>query len=807
MPGDNAQLDGLKSLFGNVNMVQPKKLTPTEMLRKYLYYLPLFILSFILFFGITYIYLRYKSPVYSSSIKILIKDDSKKSSTDLSTQILSQLTGSGKSNIANELELIKSRKLMEKVVRKKGLNVVYYSSGNVKDIELYDTSKNRFISFDRIRDSSSSCNVEIKVENNKVYALVNKQKKEVFNNQTVHTKNFDYTVHVNDPNNYQPDYTYKAVWVPPAQMAAGLSGGVGVEALNKDASIINLTYTSTNAWKARDLLNALATEYSLSNLEDKNRTIDNTIQFIDDRLLLLSGELGGVEENLKDFRSRNNVIDIPAQGQQELDKLSELKSKIDENEIRLQVTDMVSEYVNNPSRKYDLVPSSLGIEDVTLLELVKGYNTDVLKREELLKTLPPGNLAVQGLESELDQLRTKILENIQNIKSTYRSTYQSAKGEYNSVLGGIKSLPTKQKTLLEIERQQGIKEKLYLYLLEKREESAITRASTSSSSSPIDSAVTSEAPIEPKKTTLYTVAFMLGLLIPAGLIYVRDHFNDKITTREDVIQGTKAPLIGEISHSKETTRKIIIDQTRSVLPEQFRIIRTNLPYFLSGKQMSTLLVTSTMPGEGKTFISMNLGAVLSLAGKKVVLLEFDLRRPTIAPSLGFKETQGITNFLTGNIALKDVLQNIDGKENFFLMPSGPVPPNPAELLIHPKMEKLFAELKAMFDYIIIDSPPIGVVSDAKVLAGYSDVNLFILRQRFTPKKFFELVNELYDKQTLQNMAVIVNDVLVSGANGYYGYGNAYGYGYGTTYNYDYSDGYGYGDKGKQNWWKKLIRLS
>ena len=786
----------------------PQTKNPKELLFKYRHYLPLFIICLAVFIGITYIYLRYKIPVYNSTVKILVKDDNKsgsESADELSAEILSKLVSSGKTNISNELEIIKSSTLMEKVVRKLGLNVIYTSIGNLRETEVYDKGKSKLIEFKSISDSSKQYEVNLQVLDGKLHYITDSANIEITNNTIVRTKDFSFIAHVDDFKEFKPDYTYNIKWYPPAVMASKLASELTVGSLSKDASIMLIAFSSGVPAKGRDILNGLAQEYSQAGIDEKNKTIDNTIQFVNDRLVLISGELGNVESSLQTFRETNNVINIAGQQQLDIDRLKEIKEKMDEAQVKLQVTDMIRDYVNDPAKKYNLVPTSLGIEDATMLALIEEYNKAALQREDLLKTIAPGNIAVKTIDSKLEQLQQKILETTGNIKASFQSVYNATRADYNQVVGNMSSMPGKEKKLLEIARQQGIKEKLYLFLLQKREEAAITRASAISNSRAIDPAVTNSIPVEPRTTLLYLLAIIAGIGVPFAIIYVRDLFNDKVTTAEDIQQATQAPIVGEINHNPGSSdRKIVVAQTRGVVSEQFRIIRTNLQYFLnSGKPISGILVTSTMAGEGKTFISMNLGAVLAVSGKKVLLMEFDLRKPKITAALNIENaSQGITTYLSGKQDVSSILRQIKSVENYWLLPCGPIPPNPAELLLSPKLDQMFAELKEMFDYIIIDCPPLGIVSDAKILSKYSDINLYVVRQRYTLKKQLGFVNNLYTEQKLNNLALVVNDVILNGANGYYGYANTYGYGY-TRYNYDYSYGSGYNSNAKDE--KSLLK--
>jgi tyrosine-protein kinase Etk/Wzc len=777
-----------------------------ELLLKSLNYLPLFAVFMAVSLTIAVVYIHFQTPVYATSIKLLLKDVNNKSTqtTTVSDQVLPQVFFASKTNLANETEILRSQTLMQRVVLHQQLNTIYYSIGKVNNLELFDvTPASKFVQFSAIKDSSRSYNITIRVKDGTVYVLSGNKSIPVENHKLVITPYFNYILNIADFSGYKPDYEYSATWRPTAATAAGLAGALGIVPLSKDASILVISTSSQVPLKSEVILNTLVDEYNNYNIDQNNRIADNTINFIDERLLVISGELNTVENGLKSFKE-NNALDIQEKGTQEMEIAKTLQDKLNDQELQVNIANMVSQYVNNPARRYELVPSNLGIGDATLSTLVSSYNEGVLKREELLKTLGAQNLEVKTLESQLDNLRSKIIESINNIKAAYNTAYNAAYSQYSKTLDNIRSIPEKEKQLLEIERQQGIKEKLYLYLLQKREESAVSRAAAIGKSEPIDWAKSS-GPINLKNANVYLLAFFAGLGIPLLIVYLMDLLNDRVTTRDEILKFTDAPIIGEISHFAGYERKMIAGKTRGVLPEQFRIVRTNLRYFLSkDKPGSCIMVTSTMPGEGKTFISINMAAVLAISGKRTVLIELDMRRPKISEALKFSGTNNdLPAFLAGNIEPKAIVMQTEGVENLFVITTTFLPPNPAELLLSDRLPELFRYLKSHFDYIVIDTPPLGVVSDARILSEYADMCLYIVRQRYTQRRQLKTLNVLYQEKKLPNLALVVNDVKLKGIRSYYGYGYTYG-----SYGYDYSLGYDYSPNGKgkkRSPWRKLLR--
>lgn len=759
-----------------------------EIVSKYLVYYPLFILTLSLALFFTYLKIHFQIPLYITTTKIILKDAK---SGGAEEKILADAFSAGKANLANELEILKSTNLMKRVVTKLKLNTVCIFQGKFRNTELYDPANSPILVINEISDSTKNYTLVLSTENKKIWCDY-KGKKYILQNHVKSslpsisiTPNLDLSVKVTKLQKYFIS------WTPTNLMSATYSGGILASSLNKEATIILLSHTSESPLKSQDILNKLAEEYNNYNIEQKNKSLDNSIKFLAERLYYLSGDLGDIEDSLLQYKESHKIVDLEVQTKNSALKIDELKGKIDEIVVKMMVCDMVSQYVNNTQRKFNLIPSSLGIEDVTLNALIGDYNKDVLNYEELLKTLPKGNVQVITIETEIDQLRSKIIEAIKNVKKAYIETYNFNKKKQDNLLFEIGQVPIEQKSILQIERQQGIKGKLYLYLLEKFDETSLAKASAISNSTTIDSAVSS-GPIGATKAVLYSMAVLLGLGIPVLLIFIRDLLNDKISTKEDVVQNSSIPVIGEISHYKQKNNVLIASNSRGLIAEQFRLLRTNLQYFSddSSLEKGVILITSTMKGEGKTFISMNLGAVIALSGKKTILLEFDLRKPRVSKALGIENEAGISTFITSTVELTDLVKPVEGAENLWILPSGPVPPNPAELILNKKVKQLFDTLSKTFDYIIIDTPPIGIVSDARVLSKYSDINFYIIRQRYTLKNQMEFVDTLYTNKVIDNMALIVNDVVVDGVNSYYGYGKE-NYIYGGYYGYAY--GYGYND--------------
>ncbi|HKB44522.1 MAG TPA: polysaccharide biosynthesis tyrosine autokinase, partial [Chitinophagaceae bacterium] len=529
--------------------------------------------------------------------------------------------------------------------------------------------------------------------------------------------------------------------------------------------------------KGKDILNALFTEFNLSDIETRNKLSENTVRFIDERLTMISGELKGVEGNLENYRGNNQLLDVSGQSSMSLENSNTVTKTIKDINIQQDIIGMISGYFNNPAQG-KLVPSSLGLDDPTLAALIGKYNEVQLKKEREAPLVAPGSLVMEDLNTQSNSLKTSILESLNSISKNLKLQEGNLKvqnGQYHQFLA---SLPRNERVLQEIKRKQSITEGLYLYLLQKREEAAISSTSSSLSHYMQLDPANGYGPVEPntKKILLYTA--LLGLFLSLGWIYLRSLLNDKISDPDDVAKNTAIPVIGEINHAANKKSRMVSAGSRDLMGEQFRIIRTNLS--LLNKNWQVLLVTSSISNEGKSFVCNNLAAVLAIPGKKVALLQFDMRNPDANNSFDSNNT-GITQYLSGKINdLTKLYQVSDELLTLHIYPPGPVPANPADVLLSENMTELFDDLKQKYDYIIIDSAPAALVSDAFILGAYSDAVLYVIRQQYTLRKYLDFVNGVYKSKKLNSLGLIVNDVKT---------GNKYGYSDYSGYSHEGKNGY------------------
>jgi capsular exopolysaccharide synthesis family protein len=687
-------------------------------------------------------------------------------------------------NLKNELEILKSKSLLKRVVEKLDLQLSYFNKGNVRTTNVYGSSpiKLEIIS---LTDSLAGFTLDIeateknfKFSNNSAaldYNTIFQTNAGSFKLEKIPGKSFL----ISNSDNYLIRYTSLDL------AASSLSSSLSTAQTIEQATILDISMETDNIQLGKDVINTLMKEYTKMNIESKREISQITMQFIDERLDTLKNELGGVETGLLRFKEKNEIIDLPTQSTQYFQNFSELNKQLVTQQVQIGIVDYLTDYINEPAKRFSMVPTDLGIQEPALMSLVSQYNALQLQHNTLVQTTGPSNASLLAIESGIDKLRQQMQEALKSVKHSYRIAANKMQEQANHYEANIRSVPSKAKNLLDIERQQKIKQDLYLFLLQKREEAAISAAATVSGSYPIEEASASGNPVKPQTATIYLIALFLGLLLPVLVIAVMEMLNDKIRERGEIVNHTQAPIVGEIGHAGEETL-VVKTVSRTVVAEQFRIMRTNVQYLVKKINVPVMLVTSSVSGEGKSFVATNYGAALALTGKKTVVLEFDIRKPRLLKGLNMPSTKGLSNFIIGTATMEEIIKPVPDFNNLYVIGCGPVPPNPSELLLDKQVEELFKVLRTKFDYIIIDSAPVGLVSDAFTLSAFADASIYIVRQGYTLRRQLNMVQDLYLQKRLPNMGLVINDIQTRGRyKGYYGYGGGSYYGYGYGYGGDY----------------------
>ncbi|MDZ4792743.1 MAG: polysaccharide biosynthesis tyrosine autokinase [Bacteroidota bacterium] len=766
-----------------------------DLFYKYVRFIPLFVLSVAFALLCAYLYLRYTVPVYSVGGSMVIKNDASSGRGDK----MEDLLGNNKNlNIQSEMEILKSRPLMKRVVSTLHLQFSYYVKGKIKTLNLYKHGP-FLVRILEMPDSSVSFSLKVKFINNNEFRINSEARVFKFDQPIKNGNNvFSLVKNIGSAGTNEFNVTFQST----ASAASAYASAIQVQPRGAGTGILTIGMRTPNPQMGADIINKLMEEYSDYSVELKKQSSDQTLAFIDDRMDYYSGKLDSVQKLYLDYQVRYNIIDAGEQSNSYFQTISEADKTINEQNLKKDVADMVDAYLvdkKNTFKEVPVVPSTLGLEDATLNELVTAYNTVQLERQQLLDAnVPVANPAVKEATGQIEKLRTSIRENLKNIRSSLGSAVNTFRQRSAVSQSQLKAMPVKVKELAEIEGKLETFRGLYKLLQEKKEETAISRAATTSSSNIIDRAYPSSVPVKPKPRSIQIMAILLGIAIPAMFIFLGEVLNDKVSTRFDIEKITTAPILGEIGHSYSENVLVVNKTTRSMVAEQFRIIRSNLQYVLNKKEKSTILITSSFSGEGKSYISTNMGAVLALAGKKTIILEFDIRKPKVLSGLGIARGPGISNFLIGKAELKDLIRPVPDHENLFVLGCGPIPPNPAELLLDDKVEEMFAWLKENFDTVLVDTAPVGMVSDAMTLSKFADSTLYLVRQGHTFKKQIALIDEFYKENKLPKVSIIINDVKLKPGYGYYGYGR-YGYGYGYGYGSYYEE-----EVAPRNFIEKLI---
>lgn len=547
--------------------------------------------------------------------------------------------------------------------------------------------------------------------------------------------------------------------------------------VKKESNVLSISTTTTTPSKAIDMIDKLVELYNLDAVIDKNIMASNTARFVDERLQLITQELSDVEEDVERYKRENQLTDISSEARLFLETSSEYQKKAAELETQLNLIQYIQEYVMDEKNKYGLIPANLGVTDAALVKLIEEYNTALLERMKLLRTTNEQNPVITQMEDQLVTVRANIVSSINSLKDGINIARKDVALKDNQFMSRIKSVPTQERQFIEIKRQQQIKETLYLFLFQKREETALTLASTVQPAKIIDKADYLPDPVAPRKMVILFLCVILGACIPIVWIFVYEFFHNYVEDTKEYKDKIDAPFAGQIA--KSTDKESIVVRAGNVSPEAelFRLVRTNLNFMLPSQDTPPcILITSTINGEGKTYVALNMAMSVALTGKKVAVVGLDIRKPQLANYLNLKNKGHLTEFLADDsIELDDIIVPSGISSNLDVIPAGPIPPNPSELLLSERLDSLFEQLKKQYDYIVIDSAPIGLVSDTFVLNKFTDATLYVSRIKYTPRDCIEFINDLYEKKRLNNMACVLNGAETKVST--YGYGYGYGYGH------------------------------
>lgn len=781
-----------------------------ELLFRYLIHWPWFVVSIIICIACAWGYLRLTTPIYNISATVLIKDEKKGGGASMSSDLEKMgLEGfvSSFSNVDNEIEVLRSKSLSREVVNNLGLFVTYMDEDEFPSKELYHTSPVLVslthqeadklpgrMEINMILQPTGALGVQITV-GEKEYRKQFDKLPAVFptDEGTVAFFANNDTLSAVCPENITKERHITAFINRPFSVLKEYVNSLSIAPTSKTTSVVVISLENTNTRRGRDYINKLLEMYNINANNDKNEVAQKTAEFIDERIGIISKELGSTEQDLENFKRSAGITDLSSEAQIALTGNAEYEKKRVENQTQINLVMDLQRYMKG--NEYEVLPSNIGLQDAASAGAIDRYNQMLVERKRLLRTSTENNPTIINLDTSIRAMRTNVQATLDATLKGLQITKEDLAREASRYSRRINDAPTQERQFVSIARQQEIKSGLYLMLLQKREENAITLAATANNAKIIDEALADDNPISPKKMLVYLAALVLGVGLPVGVIYLIGLTKFKIEGRADVEKLTSLPVVGDIPLADEKTGSIaVFENQNNLMSETFRNVRTNLQFMLeNGKNV--ILVTSTISGEGKSFISANLAISLSLLGKKVVIVGLDIRKPGLNKVFNIpKKEHGITQYLTNTTAnLMDFVQPSDINKNLFILPGGTVPPNPTELLARGGLEKAIETLKANFDYVILDTAPVGMVTDTLLIGRVADLSVYVCRADYTHKAEFTLINELAENNKLPNLCIAINGLdLNSRKYGYYyGYGK-YGkyYGYGKRYGY----GYGYGEK-------------
>lgn len=791
----------------NMNEQDEEKINYQELLFRYIIHWPWFVASVLVCLIGAWVYLHFQTPVYQVSASIMIKDDKKGSgSTDLGNLgiggVITSMQG-----IDNEIEVLRSKTILKEVVNNLELYITYYDEDEFPEKELYQTSpvivNLTAQEADKLPGSAllamklspeGVLDVNLKVGLNEYNQRFEKLPAVLPTDAGTFGFALKDSLSGGQMEGHKGERHIRAVVSRPFGVAKGYQGALSIAPTSRTTSVAVVSLMNTNIQRARDFINKLMEMYNRNTNNDKNKVAEKTREFINERIKIIDEELGSTEDKLEAFKRNAGLTDISSDAQLAVSGNAEYEKRRVDNGTQINLVRDLIKYINNPLNEYELLPGNIGLSDAGLTTQIGRYNELIIERKRLLRTSTESNPMIVNLDTSIRAMKSNVQAAINGTLQGLLIVKADLEREAGRFSRRISDAPGQERQYVSIARQQEIKAGLYLMLLQKREENAITLAATANNAKIIDEPVATGGPLSPKPNMIYMIALVLGVGMPVGVIFLIGLTKFKIEGRGDVEKLTRLPIVGDVPLTNEKAGSIaVFENQNTLMSETFRHIRTNLQFMLENDQ-KVILVTSTVSGEGKSFISSNLAISLSLLGKRVIIVGLDIRKPGLNKIFNIpRKEQGITQYLSNpEKNLMDFVQPSDVSKNLYILPGGIVPPNPTELLARDGLDKAIETLKKNFDYVILDTAPAGMVTDTLLVGRVADLSVYVCRADYSRKAEFTLINELAADNKLPNICTIINglDLKKKKYGYYYGYGK-YGkyYGYGKRYGY----GYGYGE--------------
>jgi capsular exopolysaccharide synthesis family protein len=757
---------------------------------------------------LAYIYLKTQPNIYETNAVVLVKNTSN-GSTPSELDVFADLgIEMGQTNMYNEIQVLKSRLLIQDVVKELKLNIQYtqlrsslesdqllYGSNNPIQIQFKEADSvinKSYGAWRIILKDNKTIEVEEFIEGDFNYLG------EFGFNEWIESKLGPVRIVKTYFDSEDQDDMLIQINIQPTKSTINqYKTMINVAPEGEYSSVLKLVLKGTQPELNETFINTLIEQHEMQAIEDKNEIGKNTSDFIDDRLLVFERDLNDIESVGEDFKSSKQLISMESNAEQYMEQSGEMESKLIQSNIENSMAESMLEYLSNDNEEMTLLPTNLGFQDPSIVTSINDYNKLVLERRRVAENSTEQNPLVNKLDKQIISLRQNIRQSLINLEKTLKIRLKELQKKEKEYDEKISNVPSYERQYRDIARQQQIKETIYLYLLQKKEENQISMASAVGTIKLLDPAFTNPVPVSPKRRETFLIALLIGIAIPIVIIYVIDALDTKVRKKKD-LEGLGIPFIGEIPKNDTEDYVVVKKDDRSLIAEAFKMIRTNLSFYFAKEKQEfgkVVFLTSTIAGEGKTFNSVNLASTLALTNKKVILLGLDLRAPKIKKFLDIEESEGVSNYIVDDsISIKDITFTNKGSAKFDIIHSGVIPPNPSELLLSPRLEDLLVDLKQRYDYVIVDNPPISLVTDTMSIIHMADMLLYVIRMGSLDKSYLDIPYNLYKDKQINNMALILNDTK-HGFGGYRGYG--YGYGYGASY------GSSYGEKKSTKFWGKL----
>lgn len=788
---------------------------------KFFAYWPWFIVSVVGCLLLAYIYLRYQTPVYNISASVLIKEQDARSKAMIGTNgalgALQDIGGfSMTSNFDNEIEILKSRTLIRKVVTDLNLYIntrqqrtfgyapsLYKQSPVVVSLTPEEAEQLQSAVVLRMRYTpQGSLSVRAEYEWNEAEQVIEKEFPKLPavlpTDAGVFRFSADSLVLAEmkaEGKALEQDLELITHIASPTVVATAYANNLSVTPTSKTTTIAKIEVKNSSRQRGIDFINRLVAIYNQDANDEKNEVARKSSEFIEERIAIINEELGSTESQLASFKQRSGLTDLTSDAQLALTESSKYEQQRIENATQISLVQFLQNYINDPKNANEVIPANVGLQDNNLTSVINQYNQLIIERNRLLRTSSENNPAVINLNTGIEAMRTSVKTTVQSVLKGLQIAKADIQRQTSKYESRISAAPEKEKEFMTISRQQEIKATLYTMLLQKREENAITLAATANNGRIVEQAQSSLKPVSPKSSMIALAALILGLGFPVGFVYLRDLLKYKIENREDVERITTVPILAELPKCDTPANSSIVvrENKNDMMEETFRGLRTNMLFMLE-PQEKVILFTSTQPGEGKSFLATNTAISLAFLGKKVIILGMDIRKPGLNKAFGFtRSAKGITNYLNDpeHTDLMSLVMESQISPNLQILPGGPVPPNPTELVARPVLDDMINMLKERYDYVILDTAPIGMVTDTAIIGRVADLCVYACRADYTPKNGYEYINVLKNSHKFPKLATVINGIDMRKRK------NAYGYGYGKRYGYGYGYGYGYDAENKK----------